>query len=193
MTITTTDFLNIDRNLAMIDRQWPALLALCADDTAFAANAPSVSSWGVAKQVHHVGLELALIAGEIENMLAHPEQGAGLTPTHPYAMTVLEQGRFPRGSGQAPQDVVPPISLARSETRALIESAKAQWDAVAAKPDALARNTATHPHPILGPFTGLHWLRFIPIHTAHHLKIVRDILTANALPVPYGTDVENVS
>ena len=193
MTTATSDFLDVDKNLAAIDRQWPALLALCDDDTTFNASAPSVSGWGVAQQVHHAGMELALIADEIENMLAHPEQGAGLAPTHPFAMAVLEQGRFPRGSGQAPQDVVPPAALVRGETIALAESAKAKWDAIAANRDAIARNTATHPHPILGPFTCIHWLRFIPVHTAHHLKIVRDILVANNLPVPYTAEVDNVN
>ncbi len=193
MIATTADFLNIDRNLAAIDRQWPALLALCDDNAVFAANAPTVSGWGVAQQAHHVALELALVAGEVENMLAHPEQGAGLTPSHPLAMRVLEQGHFPRGSGQAPQDVVPPAALARGETRALIESTKIKWEKVGPNRGAFARSTATHPHPILGPFTFMHWFRFIPIHTAHHLKIVHDILTANALPVPYGTDVESVN
>ena len=191
--MAAVDFLNADRNLAAIARQWPALLALCDSDALFEANATSVSGWGIAQQVHHVGLEMDLIVGEIENMRVHPERGAGLAPTHPFAMTVLEQGGFPRGSGKAPEDVVPPATPPRGETRALIESAKSKWDAVAANAKPLTRNPATHPHPILGPFTCVHWFRFIPIHTAHHLKIARDILTASGLPVPYETDVESVN
>ncbi len=183
---------DIDRNLAAIGRQWGALFALCEDETRFAATAPAVSGWGVAQQVHHVGLELELIAGAIENMLRDPELGAGLAPTHPYAMRVLEQGHFPRGSGQAPKEVVPLGTPDRIATRDLLASTKARWDAVAIDTAALARSSATHPHPILGPFTSVHWLRFIPIHTAHHLRIIRDILEANALDAPYGTEVESV-
>jgi hypothetical protein len=169
------------------------LSALCDDAASFAAEAPAISGWGVAKQVHHVTLELRLIARAIDEMLQHPELGAGLAPTHPWAMRVLEQGHFPRGSGQAPQDVVPDGTPEREETRQLIESARAMWDTVTTDTEALARSIATHPHPILGPFTCAHWLRFIPIHTAHHLKIVRDILDANGIETPYDASVENVN
>ena len=185
-------YLDIERNLAAIGRQWPALLALCEDEAVFMASAPSVSGWNVARQVHHTGLELDLIAREIAHMLAHPDQGSGLAPTHPFAMRVLEQGHFPRGSGQAPMDVVPPDTPARNETRRMIQAARAKWAAVTANPDRLAGNTATHPHPILGPFSCALWLRFIPIHTAHHLKITRDILESSSLSAPYGAEVENV-
>ncbi len=193
MTTATTDVWDLDKNLATVGRQWAGLFALCGDSAAYAASAESVSGWGVARQVNHVGIALNLIAQVIEGMLANPEQGAGLGPTQPFAMPMLEAGSIPRGRGQAPKFLHPPATPAAAETRALLQSAKDRWDALGAKRGQMKQTPATFQHFALGHFTCVQWARFMAVHTAHHLKIIHDILDHAGQVTPYDNALEEVN
>lgn len=186
----TNDPWDLDKNLAIIERQWDGLLALCDDEAVFRAQAPDVSAWGVDKQVHHVGIVMSGMARAMEGMLANPEQGVGLGPTHPMAVPMLESGTIPRGMGKAPGPLLVETAPAVSDTRGLLTNAKAKWDAIGGKRDPIRASRATYQHFALGHFTPLQWTRFMAVHTAHHLKIVRDILEATGNTVPFGRDVE---
>ena len=43
------------------------------------------------------------------------------------------------------------------------------------KLDKIAAATGLAGHPMLGGFTSSQWMRFMEIHTKHHLKIIEDI------------------
>ncbi len=181
---------DLDNNLATIARQWDALIALCGDEAVFRAAAPTVSAWGVDKQVHHVGIVMTGMARAMEGMLANPQQGVGLGPTHPMAMPMLESGAIPRGMGKAPAPLLVEAAPAVSDTRGLLTSAKVKWESISVKRDQIRASRATYQHFALGHFTPLQWTRFMAVHTAHHLKIVRDILEATENTAPFGNDVE---
>jgi len=182
--------LDLDKNLAHVARQWAALLALCDEPAVFRARAESVSGWDVGQHVFHCAIPLGIIAGVIESMLTHPQQGAGLTPTHPIAMPLLERGIIPRGAAKAADFLVPPDAPDAQETRTMLQLAKGRWESLRDNSVEIQGCPATFAHFLLGNFTGVQWARFICVHTAHHLKIVRDILTVADRNTPYGDDVE---
>lgn len=192
MTIAASSAWDLKRNLDTVSRQWTGLLVLCDVPEAYAVKSSTVSGWGVGQHVHHLGIENDLIADALEKVLVDPSIGVGLVPTHPAAIPILERGRIPRGGGQAPEILHPPPVPMRADTRALIESAKRRWGALTDRREELQRSSATHPHPILGPFTPVHWVRFIAMHTAHHLKIVREILEAAGLETPFDKSLEAI-
>ncbi len=193
MATAATMVWDLTKNFATIGRQWGPLLALCDDPTLYAARAEAVSAWGVDKQVHHVGIAMTGIGRGIEGMLASPQQGVGLGPTHPLAIPMLESGALPRGVAKAPAPLHPPDAPARDQTRALLQSAKTCWDALSQKGAQIEACPATYPHFILGNFTSQQWVRFMAVHTAHHFKIVHDILDATGSKIPFDKTVEDVN
>lgn len=193
MTTVAISVWDLSKNFATIGGQWGPLLALCDDPALFGARAEAVSAWGVDKQVHHVGIAMTGIGQGIETMLASPQLGAGLGPTHPAAIPMLESGTIPRGVAKAPAPLHPPDAPARDQTRALLQSAKARWDALAQKQAQIEVAPATYPHFILGNFTSKQWVRFMAVHTAHHYKIMRDILDATGHRTPFDKSVEEVN
>lgn len=190
MATATTTVWDLEKNFATIGRQWGPLFALCDDPALYKARAEAISAWGVDKQVNHVGIAMNGIGQAIERMLANPQQGVGLGPTHPFAMPMLEAGAIPRGVGKAPEPLHPPDAPPASQTRALIQSAKALWDSLDKKRTQIENCPATHPHFALGNFTGRQWVRFMAVHTAHHFKIIHEILDACGQKVPFGERVE---
>jgi hypothetical protein len=165
---------------------------LCDNAALFAARADAVSKWGVAQQTHHCALALARIARGVEGLIANPQPGSGTGQKHPQADTMLAAGAFPRGVAKSPDFLIPPDAPDAGETRALLQAAKPLWDALEKRGADITASKGTFPHPILGDFNGVQWVRFMGLHTAHHLKIVRDILAASNLKAPYGNDVENL-
>lgn len=192
MASATAGVYDLDKNFTMVNRQWDALLALCEAPLAFHANAPTVSGWGVDRHVSHIGIALGVVAGAMEGMLADPTLGAGLKPTHPFAMPLLEGGQIPRGVAKAPDFLVPPEAPTPAETRAQLQFTKARWDALASRRDDIAASPATFAHFAMGNYSSIQWVRFVTIHTAHHFKIIRDILGAARQDVPYDAVVESV-
>lgn len=192
MAIATGIASDLDNDFANVAQQWPALFALCDDAAMFGARAEGVSGWGVAQQAYHCGLALARIGGGIENLLANPTQGAGLGFTHPQAGALLAGGALPRGIAKSPEFLIPPAAPTPDETRTLLKGAKAKWEALEKRRAEIPTCAATFPHPMLGNFTSAQWVRFIALHTGHHLKIVRDILGASGLAVPYDKNIDHM-
>lgn len=158
-----------------IEQQWDTCFALVDDGEVFALQRDAVSSWSVGKQVGHIALAMESIADEIQKMLETPSQGAGLEPKD-FAFGVLNGGIIPRGVGKAPAGIVVQGEAIQGDIRSILERAKKKWDTLAEKQDEIEKSSATYPHFAFGPFTSGKWVRFMAVHTAHHLKIVRDIM-----------------
>ncbi len=78
---------------------------------------------------------------------------------------------IPRGKGKAPKTVLPPEHIELSQLNEQLELAKKRL------PEIQNVNAkATFKHPYFGILTKKQTLKFIEVHTNHHLKIVRDIL-----------------
>jgi hypothetical protein len=78
---------------------------------------------------------------------------------------------FPRGKAKAPKYVLPEKEYTEPELRALIEEVKQIWEPVSALP----KNVFIK-HHVFGPLNISEAIRFVGIHTHHHVKIIKDIL-----------------
>lgn len=91
-------------------------------------------------------------------------------PLHWLTWLILLTGRFPPGKYEAPPrvaDLVKPIS--REEARNMLIKVRKKLEELFPK---IANASLNHKmkHPRLGLLNARQWLRFVRIHTAHHLK-----------------------
>lgn len=80
-------------------------------------------------------------------------------------------GFLPRGKARAPKAVLPPETILEANIEAQLQKAYANLKKIELLPE-----TAFFNHHIFGVLNKKQTLRFIEIHTNHHLKIIRDIL-----------------
>jgi hypothetical protein len=150
--------------ISRVVRFEPALLALHVE---------KVSRWSVGLQIDHV-LKV-LEAGE--RFLA-PE-----APELPHRMNLvghftLALGWIPRGVGKSPRGVLPteqnPAELAgRAAHLRKTYCERPLPEALLADP------RPVFPHPYFGGLNAVQGIRFLGIHTHHHMKIVADIRRAS--------------
>jgi hypothetical protein len=81
-------------------------------------------------------------------------------------------GFFPRGKAKAPKHVRPPEVISKEDLISQIELAKANIDTIAT----LEKN-AYFKHPLFGNVNTPRIYKFLSMHTNHHVKIIKDIMT----------------
>lgn len=80
-------------------------------------------------------------------------------------------GFIPRGKARAPKTVVAEGDILKEDLIAQVEKAKARLELFAN----LADNSYFN-HPFFGDLNKRRTIKFLEIHTDHHLKIIKDIL-----------------
>jgi len=132
-------------------------------------SAAEVSGWCVGQQIQHCCLAMRTIVAGVERTEGQPAK----ENLSVIGRVIFATGRIPRGRAQAPKSVV--VDEAPSEEE-LIESIEKSRTAV----QELDPNVKTgyFVHHIFGVLGQARVLRFLEIHNGHHLRIVRDILTA---------------
>jgi len=78
---------------------------------------------------------------------------------------------IPRGKGKAPKRVLPPDHIEEKQLYKQLTSAKFLVPKIQS-----IDSKATFKHPYFGVLSKKQTIRFIEVHTNHHLKIIRDIL-----------------
>lgn len=177
---TELDEWDLEKDFAKIAQQWDALEEVLRSDEYFRVRVEDVSQWSCGLQAGHSVLVMNMIAKGIEEGLADPTRNAEETAV-PMAKMILKSGIMPRGVGKAP-GLVMPLSGDREHWLRMLGEARERWDAIAKKAGEVAESKAREKHPVFGFLTPAEWVRFAPIHTAHHLKIIRDILAAAGEP-----------
>ena len=86
-------------------------------------------------------------------------------------LVLFTLGYIPRGKAKAPKKVLPPDSITVENLETQIQTAKAHTE----KLKTLHEN-AYFQHHVFGMINKKQTIRFLEIHTNHHLKIVNDIL-----------------
>jgi hypothetical protein len=84
---------------------------------------------------------------------------------------LLWLGYFPRGKAKAPKQVQPSEVISIEDLKSQIKEARAQMESLAH----LEKN-AHFNHPLFGTINLDKAIRFLEVHTQHHLKIIRDML-----------------
>ena len=78
---------------------------------------------------------------------------------------------LPRGKGKAPSRVLPPAHISEEDLRTQLEQA---YTSLQNNHDVPQK--AYFKHPMFGMMPKKMAIKFIALHTRHHLKIIRDIL-----------------
>ena len=84
---------------------------------------------------------------------------------------IFTAGIFPRGRAKSPKQVLPPEIIYEEDLRSQLNEARNNIKLI----NSLDKN-AFFIHHIFGSLNKNQTLRFLDIHTNHHLKIVNDIL-----------------
>ena len=170
------DAWDLAADLAKIEQQWETLGAILGEDESFDLRHPATSGWGCGEHAGHSVIAAFGIAKGIERALAEPERDKNEKGTES-GDEVLRSGVFPRGRVQAPERL-DPTTRTRAELAAMATRAAGAWRALSRRADELAACPARFRHFLFGHLTSAEWVRFCAIHTAHHLRLVREIESA---------------
>lgn len=135
----------------------------------------SVSQWTPALHIEHTNRANEAILNAIRTL---QEPSAIGKPVSEKAREFLGHGVIERGTRKAPDFVVPQgitLDEIRRDCKALVAGYAALEERL---PDMMARGV-TADHPVLGPLTADLWLRFVEVHTFHHLQILCELVGAN--------------
>jgi DinB superfamily len=158
-----------DASLARIREQLLRMRAIVQSPRLLDAK-QSISNWSPAEHIDH-SVKVAL---SIVNRLTKPEPVE--RPLSFLGRAVLYCNWIPRGRGRSPAK----LHGAR-ETPLVLETALTKLEerlASVSAADVDAARMPVVPHPRFGGLTPQQALRFLAIHTEHHLKIVAEILGA---------------
>lgn len=129
--------------------------------------APSVSSKSVAWQLDH---SLKVVNGVLKALAKSDPQA--YKPSFSLIWLYIQlRGSIPRGKGKAPKAVQATASVSLVDLEGQLMLAKS----LTAELEGLPQK-AWFKHPLFGVMNKKSAIRFIEIHTQHHLKIVKDIL-----------------
>lgn len=85
---------------------------------------------------------------------------------------ILFTGKMPRGKARAPKYVLPDEFNEETLQKHILKTKEALAELAHAQPNQFVE------HPYFGKINKKETIRFLGIHTFHHIKIIRDILAA---------------
>ena len=124
------------------------------------------SSWNVGQQIEHC----CLVIGGVHDALQRSQPPVPRAKISLVRRGVFLTGRIPQGRAQAPRSVHPEPAPARAHLDACLQQARQQVEAIRAMaPDAWFK------HFVFDVLKRDEALRFLQIHTDHHLRIIQQI------------------
>lgn len=153
--------------LARLREQLARIGTLCVDARVLDVDA-RVSTWSPAEHIDHV---LKVTKSVLDRLPSEEAAARGISVV---GRVLLALRWFPRGKGRAPERLAGKRCTVE-ELQARVARVSAAVDAADAQAIDRAR-IRNVPHPVFGGLTPSQALRFVTVHTDHHLKIVRDIL-----------------
>lgn len=137
-----------------------------------------VSLWSTAQHVEHITrVNTASFHGVrtlIEDKEGNPEILRRGRPSL-MLLPILVFGKLPRGKAQAPEAYFPAPDVERQTVRKSLTDSRTAMSWVAQNFHHLGAARGRLAHPVLGKLNARQWIRFIRIHTEHHLRIIDDI------------------
>lgn len=85
-------------------------------------------------------------------------------------LVIMNTGYMPRGKGRAPKQVVPDGDVTKEQLLLKLEKVKASINGLKS-----IKKDKTFKHPLFGWLNLKDTIKFMGIHTHHHIKIIRDI------------------
>lgn len=157
-------------SLARVRAQIAAMRALAdqSEERLF-ATAP-FTTWTPSEHIdHNVKVAAAIVGRLLDDGAARGDRGVSAI-----GRLILAVGRIPRGKGKAPERVFGARQTA-AELHASLDKLEAKLALLTDRHLAASRGPIV-PHPRFRGLLPAQALRFLAIHTDHHLRIVADIL-----------------
>ncbi len=168
------DAFELGVDFAKLNQQFDAVAAVLKNEAYFNLKNEKVSKWSCGDQAGHIVLAAQMMRGGLQSNIDNPEQNVDGQP-NPMGKSVMAAGDFPRGVAQAPE-AIRPEGKSREDFIKLLESERKAWKDLEKMSDKLKELKSRAPHPAFGPLSSVEWVRFVAIHSGHHLALVRDIL-----------------
>jgi len=168
---------NFDKDLQAVDHLYSEMETLLErPEVVLRHRYPAISKWSTDEQIQHVLLANRWALSTMVSMLRDEAEFSESGRLKPLGMLLLGFGAIPRGRGKAPTAAKPSTEATLSDLRVNHRQQRGYLRKIRENQD-LARSLSTRfQHPVLGDFTLSHGLRFVRVHTRHHLKIVNEIL-----------------
>jgi len=161
-------------DLERIDRQFEQIGGVvAAGEPALAARAPKISAWSVGQQLDHL---LNVAEGVFSRLTGEGEEVVG--GINVTGRILLGIGWLPRGVGKSPKAVLPAEAPGAAELGERLTRLRGDYRDLRFRTALLASRRRLLRHPYFGALDCAQSLRFVAVHTRHHLKIVRDIRRA---------------
>lgn len=110
------------------------------------------------------------VINTITNVIVHSDPSKAKPKFSSAYYWIILTNKIPRGKVKAPKIVIPTKTISKKEIIEEIELAKANLQTLAS-----TGQNKYFTHPIFGDLNVPKTLRFLTVHTNHHLKIIRDI------------------
>lgn len=137
--------------------------------------ADRISGWSVGQHLNHLMQADRRIFGFFETPMDEP-----MPPLSRTGRIILWTGWIPRGKARAPKAVAQPENPGAEQLVTDIGDVRELVMRSLEPAERLADPALIARHHLLGGMSAAQWLRFTVVHHRHHLKIVRDILRADA-------------
>jgi hypothetical protein len=156
------------RDLERLEEVLAEVTAILAEDeAALAASRAEISGWSIAEQLDHVMKVNSSVLTRIAEKPLPLEK-----PINMVGRVILAIGWIPRGKGRSPKSLRGAVA-SRNDLISATARLRSQIDALST--ELIARRDPVVPHPFFGGLTAAQALRFMVVHSEHHMKIVRDI------------------
>ncbi|HLS10879.1 MAG TPA: hypothetical protein VK050_01830 [Flavobacteriaceae bacterium] len=131
---------------------------------------PSISAKGVDWHIYHA---LLVISG-ICYLLKQSNPKDYQPKFNLLKLVIITTGIIPRGKARAPKEVVPPEQISTKDMLALFSKVENQLENL----ERLDKNHF-YSHHMFGDLNLKKSVKFLGIHSRHHLKIISDIIAAS--------------
>jgi hypothetical protein len=139
-----------------------------------------VSGWSVFEQVQHVLIANKWALSAVVAMLLGQGDYAESGRKNLLGTVLLALGWIPRGRAQAPATARPNPDVEIAELSSSLQKQRGYLERITDRRGELASLKKRFQHPVLGDFSAEDGIRFVRVHTRHHLTIVDDILKASS-------------
>lgn len=135
-----------------------------------------VSGWSAAEQLHHVLIANRWALTSVVSILRGHGQFPDSGRLTLLGAVVLGFGRIPRGRGKAPATSQPDADATIAELRTQLRKQRGYLATIKNEAGRVAALRGRFLHPYFGDLSASDGIRFVRVHTDHHLRIVDDIL-----------------
>ncbi len=172
----------VDRDLEVVRELYSEMELLLHQPVSLLQKRTRAAGWSASEQIHHVLLANKWALSTIIKMLLGHGGFSESGRKNLLGAALLCIGRFPRGRARAPAGVVPDPDMPVTKLLTMLEKQRTHLDRIADQRSQLLTHRRRFRHPLLGYFSAADGIRFVRIHTRHHIKLAGEIMKVFGAP-----------